>query len=452
MNLGDDNRPADHSEAVDHAARADEMLAHGLLLVVHEADGAPRNARVARVMAALTPPATEVAVRPHEPPRVSGRRRRQWSRALGAGTLFMALAVIFVMMATPTSNKTFAAIEDSISAMRGSGERRYEVRAEVGRIGPFFEKDGAGGNDSELIPGPHAVIDTRAPGLMLLQLHGPDGTTMTVGRDERGEWAIAPDGEIDRDHPRRAWPGWAMQEGDSLSADSLDRWLEAFAQSYDLERLDDAAAPGGSSTICEHIVGTRPPAPPAVIQRLRGADRIEVWINKETKAVERMELFWRPPPRPGMRPAIGPGGPDPERAESSVERTRPQGPGGDDATSNDRPGRPDRPEGPPFGRPFPGPLGREGPPGPPNGPPDGTADRPFDGPRDGPHDRPSGGPPGERMPHGPGGIERPDGPGGMGGPAGPRGRPPPLRRLVIQRVDAPALAADWFTPEAHVKK
>ncbi len=379
---------------LDPQSGADELFAHGLLEVLHEFGDERREGRVARVMQGIRPAPARAAPRRH---------RRRFSKLLGAGTLLTALAVAFVFLATPSTSRTYAAIEDSISVLRSPGDRRYEVRAEFGPLAALRSGDEG---EKSLVPGPHAVVDTRAPGLMLLQLHALDGRIVTVGRDAQGEWAIRPDGRLDRRDPRRAWPGWAMQDGDSVFADSLDRWLEAFAQSYDLTRMEDGAAPGAAAGVCQHIVGIRRPAPPPLIQRLRSADRIEVWIDASTKAVERMEMTWRSPPlKAGAQGRLRPG-PGPRPEQDPAGRSEPAEP----------PFPPPNPEGGPDDHPGPG----------------------DDGP---PPDRPdSERPPPHRLEPGA------DGPRALG-----RGllRRPPLRRLVIQRIETPVLDPNWFSPEFH---
>jgi hypothetical protein len=427
--------------------RADELFSHGVLHVFHETDGAVREGRVGRVMASIASPA-EVATNAGRV--VEPRRHRRLARFLGRGSLLAAIIVGVVFLASPATTTSYASVEEAITAMRGPGDRRYEVRAQVGPA-ETVEKD------------PHATIDSRSRERMVLRLKRPDGGMVIVGRDVQGEWAITPEGGVERGEPRRAWPGWAIESGESLFADSIDRWLEAAADTYTFSKAEVRSIPGREGVSAHYVVGVRKQAGDPRGHRLRGADRVELWIDPASKIVERMELSWKPPmdrmgggpgeefPRRGPergrdgppRPRPGPDGQMPEGAgkdgvpapqDAVKEGTNPreEGPG----MERDGGHRPRGPR-PPMDGERPGAHRRP--------PPDG------EGPRDrgGPHSGSHGGPPGG--PHG-----GPQG-GPEGGPrgGGPQDRPerrPPLRRLVIDRIEAPAFEDAWFSPEKHLSE
>ncbi len=432
------------SDASGPGGPADDLFAHGLLHVVHETGPEARERRVQRVMEGLAVPAARVR---------ADRRRRRFSRFMGAGSLLAGLAAAIVFLASPVTTPTYASIEDSITAMRAPGDRRYQISAVFGT--------------GDLAPAsPHAFVDTSFPDLMLLRLHRPDGQEVIAGRDQTGEWAITPEGTIDRENPRRAWPGWANQDGESMFADSIDRWLEAAAQAYSMSKPERVKLPGTAAGEFDHVVGIRKPTPGPLAQRLRSADRIEVWMDPVSKVVERMELSWRPPPMempggPGMRPGGGPGlgdrprdglgeGPGPRRGRP------PRPPEGEDRPPHPQDGPPppgeareDGPRGERAGDEGPPPR-RAGPVGLENSEERGHVDGepPRDPLEEGADAR---GPRPPRQGAGPGTNDRPgDGRGARPGPGGPPRRPP-LRRLVIERVDSPAFENGWFTPEGHVK-
>ncbi|MCG3123700.1 MAG: hypothetical protein GIKADHBN_02121 [Phycisphaerales bacterium] len=393
MNPHDEHNSSDVGAA---SPGADELFAHGLLSVVHEATDQPREIRVRRVLEALHP----------------GRRggaapRRRLARLLGAGTVCAAAVAALVFLISPVTPPTYAsAFTESISVLRSPGDRRYTVTAALGPA-------------DQLENGPHATIDTRFPNQMLLRLTRPDGHEIIAGHDQAGEWAITPLGTVDRENPRRAWPGWSMQDGESLFADSIDTWLEAAAHSYSFGEVTSRPIPGREAQgDMEYRVGVRKPEPGALGTRLRSPDRIEVWINRETKVLERMEMLWKP--QPPRREGEWPGREGP--------RPRPDVPPGNGFDM--RPHPPFPPKGPP-------PEANDDshvPPGPQGTPPDGGPERRDV--RDG-----------HVMP---GDLGRPgDGRGPHGGPDGPRR--PPLRRLIIERTDPPAFEDDWFSPQRHMR-
>lgn len=458
------------------AQQADELLAHGLLQFLHHENPAAQQRRVERTIAALrTEPETrEPAAQPgrtHAP----GRRWRlpvpafrRWTAIAAAMGLITAVSIL----AIPRPSSAAGTLRESIAALRGPGDRRYEVR--------ITTWDDADSGDE-----PHAIVDTRPPALMLIRAKRPpkfdgDEGMVVVGRDVRSRWAIRPDGGVERDRPERAWPRFAAMENQSLFAESVDQMLEQMSRVYDFSKGEDERSSTG--VMLRRVEGVRKQ------QTGPGPTEMTVWIDDATKLVERVELRWderdrrrfedAPPPPPGMdmrrgpddfrRPRgpgmRGPGGHDGPPPEFRDRDGRPRRPMRGDRPPHDRP-RHDHPDGPPdHDGPPPddaqpdGPDMHDGPPvdGPDAAPPDGDRPPPprgrdgepgGDGPRRPPH----------RPPHGERGMG-PDGPRGpgqggpvQGGPGGSGGhfRPPPPRKIVIERVDAPEFADDWFTPERH---
>ncbi len=468
-NAGANIEPASHATP---QTQADELLAHGLLTYLHNDHPAAQNARVTRVMSAIGADSASNAPEAPAPTtpyrfRMPIRTVRGWV-ALAASIGLVALAGFFGF---PGETSAQAVVKQSIEAMRagvGGGDRRYEVRLTV-------RKDG--GDERTLDP---AIVDMRSPNQLLLRVRSPEGDNIVAGRDEKGDWCIrlARDGGgIEREHPQMAWPRWSKVGDESLFADSVDRLLEEMTRGYTLSRQPDAALESAPGKAFRHILATK--------KRLRapGGDTVEIWIDPATNAVERMVMKWNDPPagragdaqpaqaRPddaarGDGPAPGAGQDDRQPLDRPM---RPRGPRpGPDGEPNDGPNggpdgdRPDRPLPPRRPRPFPrdggpdnGPMGRpdRGPDAGPEGEPDG--DRLPPGPRDRPHRGPEGdGPMGipGLGPVPPGAFgPRQQGPQGAGPNRAPGDRHGPPKMIVIQRVDAPAFEAGWFSPEAHNK-
>jgi hypothetical protein len=446
-------------------AAADEMLAHGLLTYLHNDRPEAQSRRIDQVMGAITQEIAEAAGEPRTRFRFPIRSAKGWM-ALAAGIALVATATF---LGLPGEASAQAVVEQSIAAMRtagAQGDRRYEV---------LFTVHGENNADVQLKP---ATVDMRAAGgstKLLLLATAPDGHQVIAGRDDKGDWCYRLErdgGGVERDHPQQAWPRWSKVGDESLFADSVDRLLEELTKGYNLSRESDASLTGRAGTF-RHIVATRkrPRGP--------GGDKVEIWIDKTTNAVERIEMKWNDPP---AAPAGG-AGQDGARGNGPDNGPPADGPGAGG------PGNDDRPLGPPHRR---GPRGQDGPPGPPNadgddqgpphqqrhpprgddgpnGPPNGPG--PDAGPNGGPDNGPMDGPPPRRHPpRGPGADgPGPDGGPGMGpngrgpgaggpgglGPGGPRGpgdRRLPPKLLIIQRVDAPAFADNWFSPEGHAEK
>ncbi len=442
---------------------ADELFAHGLLTYLHTDTPHKQGERVGRLMAALdsgtgVPPLSSTSYR------FPIRSARGWLALAACVTL----AAIAVFVGFPGERSAQAEVQQTIAAMRSTaaGDRRYEIRLQRP-------------TDDALPSLPGAVIDTRSPNLLLLRANAPDGHEIIAGRDATGDWCIRLDSGVEREHPEQAWPRWAKVGEESLLVDSVDRLLEELTRSYDLQREGEAKLEG-STVSYRHIVGTK--------KRVRcpGGDHVEVWIDATTKSVERIEMRWDPRPDTAGAPARGPEDqqnagnapnpsdsdhvgdhPDRRPEDGPLDRRPPPRRPGPDGPDDDRngPDDQDRPEG----------FRPNGPPGDGNGPDNGPAPRD----RRPPHPRPDGFRPDGQRPDGPrNGGPGMGGPGlggpGLGGPGtfpgdrpprgpgafgpAPRGPGPgvgpmrnPPKKLVMQRVDAPAFDAAWFTPEGHAK-
>ena len=298
---------------------ADELLAHGLLSYLNIDTRSSQDRRVGRVMTAID----AERFRPHKMP-PAWRLVRTWS-ALAAA---IALACVMAYFGMPGETSAQATVQAAIQAMQQPGDRRYEVRiCPQGRDAP---EEGAS-----------AVIDTRSPGLLLLQAHAPEGHTVFAGRDAEGGWAIRPDGGIERDHPEVAWPRWSRLGEESLFADSVDRLLDEMTKGYTLERLPAAKVDGRGDAEFQHVVGVKKQS------RGPGPQRIEIWIDPATRVVERLEMHWEKPADAAQTPPSD----GPEAAGGEGRAGRP-GDGEDGPPDRDR--RPGRGPRPPFPPPPPG--------------------------------------------------------------------------------------------------
>lgn len=419
-------------EAGQSAGRAaDELLSHGLLGLLHQDDEAARETRIRAVMSGLDESGAGLAAR------AGAARGRAMLRVRRIGAWAAAAAAVVTiatvtLLAVPQEATASALVQGSLATMRDGESRRYEVR-----LMPRGE--------TTVRESVHATVDTGANGQLLMQLTNPRGGTVYVGRDAQGKWAIRRDGGIEREHPERAWPKWAEADGDMLFADSVDDLLERMTRQYELQR-EDAGADGST----QHIVGIKKQA------RGPGPGRMEVWIARGTRQVERIALYWDeadlrrpidrpppfaldgPPPRPPhMRPGDG-RGPD-DRPMRPRRGDRPDRPPHGDRDGNPRPDRPAINEGfePGDGPPMDDPM-LDGPPG---GP-----ERGAFGPG-----RPPRGRIGDGMGPGPEG-RGPEGRGPEGrGPEGRRMSPPPPRAIVFDRVDAPEHPDGWFSPDSHLQ-
>ncbi len=379
-------------EKTSPAVTADELLADGLLGFLAEDDVDAQEQRIAKVMAGIRSDAGEgrlvFSVR-------TARIVRRWGAVAAAVAVFGVVAILGI----PGETSAQATIERTISLMRSSGDRRYEMR--------MIDFD-----QTEMSTDIRATVDTRSPNFTLIQTKSPEGRDVVVGRDAEGKWAIRRDGQIERRNPEIAWPRWATLGEESLFADSVDVLLDQMTHRYDLSREGLETLEGRGEQQFTHIrgskkVGVRP-----------GVRQVDVWIGAESKIVERVEMRWDPLP-----------------TQSEVRPPR-----------NGRLEPEDRMDGPPEPerRPGGGPRG-----GPPDRPGSGLGSGPPDGPGAAFREvfAPLGLPPamdGGRLNGPPKGPPNEVG-GGGGGAEGKRKGPPKL--LVLERVEAPSFVEGWFNPE-----
>ena len=205
-----------------------------------------------------------------------------------------------------------------------------------------------------------------------------------MGRDAKGEWAIRPDGTVERERPRAYWPPWSV-DGESLTVDSLDTLLEQLPKRYTLTRGASGPIDGGARKFDRVTASRLDRAGPY-------PNSVELWIDPDTHLAERVEFRWDD----------ASGTVDGTKSEKGAPAPRGGGPRGEGGGEHG---------------PGDGPDGHRPPP-----PPDG------DGHGDGP------------------GREPPPREGGERGGAGRGG----LKLIsILRRVEAPAFADEWFTPEGH---
>jgi hypothetical protein len=364
---------------------------HGLLEWSKLDDVSERERRMVGLMKALEVEEDGVVAR------VSWRVKH-WRLVTGMAAMLAITALI--LLGVPTRTSAEAIVRASLSASNGAGDRRYTVRVKPPRA-------------TEIQQEPIGTLDVRDADHVVIQARTPFGDQVTVGRNEKGAWAIRPDGTVDTYPPRHAWPNW-VNFGQStvllVSIDELMTWLQ---RSYTLTRGEREAVPGGDGTLCDRVTAAHKPGespePP----------RVELWIDPQSRVVRRMELHWIP---------LG-----------GVERDGPadRPPDGD----NRPPPPPDDPRG----------FGPDGPPDMP--PPPEGGDRPP--PDEGPEGRPHGEPPPEfrgQPPHRPppgGPRRRGPRPEFLGGPPDFHHHPPPPTLIVFELVPGASFDAGWFDPASH---
>lgn len=471
--------PGDHADTFEATGRATaketarEQFVHGVLGFLHHDKPLRQEQRVQEVMRKLHAAGASVSIAP-------GASR--WVlRPVRALTGIAAAAVLAgsAFLLWPSTTTATSMIDSSLSAAEAAGDRRYEMSV----FGP-------GGKQPENAP--KGTIDVRSSDRYVVQFQTPRGH-LAFGRDDTGDWTIRPDGRVDRLNAQRGRPRWLDSGEASLFLGSVESVLETLKTEYATNRVEAAPLPG-KAELCNRLTATR--------KSLGGPEplRIELWFDKDTKLVKRMEMHWPEMkfPGPDGLGRNGPDGPPPARPDGGPDGVPPPPPpdGADRRDGGgDQPPPPNAPRGdmrqqqrrgPGGGGPggmggpgdgVPGPGGRPGPGGDPFGP----------GPRGGPDGmrgpgmsmRPGpGGPAGPGGMGGPGGMQPPPprfmdgppdfrrlgpvGPGGVGGvqgigrgapgrPGGPGGQmaPPPPQLVVIQMVDSQPFTDNWFSPEAH---
>lgn len=382
---------------------AAERWAHGVLEFMNRDTPLEQERRVSRVMSSLATPASKMRI--------------VLVRWAAAAALVVFTATLFALL-FHSETSALATVRSAVEASRAAGTSRFAIT-----VTPANDED----------EHPIGTLDAKSGRMFLLTHRTPQGHTIIAGRDAAGEWAIHPDGAVDRTNPRMAWPPWAFLSDSTVVVGSVDDILNELEERYDLNIAPETTemapnAPAGSPRLRHIHAGSPRPGPLP--------ETVDLWVDPATNLVQVMELRWRSGPRQGPGPeGQGPGGPG-----------QPNGPG--------RGGRPGGPMGGP--REGGGGGGGFGP------PPHDRADGPLPGDRPNRVDGP-GGPEGPRGPRrdgarpmdGPPGVNGPEGgPGGRvdgqrPGPDGGRRRAGPPRMIRFQRQDAPALPDNWFSPDGH---
>jgi len=380
-----DERFAEYESA---ATTADELVIHGLIESRNRDTPESQSRRVLLAIRAAS--ATEVLPlsRPSPLLRIFA----------AAAALILAVGTLGLLFSNTTQNAE-ALVHASIANSDNVGPRRYAliVTPEVGQA-----------------PREVGTLDLAPTDRMLLTTQAADGKGLIVGRNETGEWAVRPDGAVDRAEPRRAWPGWLHLADDALIA-SPEEVLVVLARDYDLDVSDSIELNGRPQRV---IVGTVRPMGPR-----RRPTEVSVCLDQSSLAVTRLDLRW-------SQAAI-------DEAKAHIARMG-------DPGSRDRPPLRER-----------GPEGRA-PEGDRGGP---IGDRPREY-RPAPAQRPDGSRPDGSRPDG----SRPEHPrdaSGLGpdtarrlnpGPQARPGRLPPPALLRFEVVPMPPFAPDWFDPAVHEPK
>lgn len=427
----------------DVRTEADEQFIHGLLLFLHLDSRGEQQRRINRVMQEIRR-SGRTTIRHHILSRAS-------NRAILAAAACVALVATLAWLGIPTEQSAQAMVQASIEATKNAGPRRYEVRAEIPHWVERRNNEDQPG-DAEGPPLQRiAVIDINDAQHVLIRTITPRGR-LIVGRNEQGEWAIRPDGEIERFDAQRAWPRWIEMNGESVLLESVDALLEQLKPNYDVFRAEAEAEIDNTLNAFDEtevdatkqrnnhpgrkfdrILAKKIAGPPHLPQN------IMLWIHPESHIVQRMELQWGDEPM--RRERAG----DDDRMRDWREQRR---------LRNERAGPigPDRDAAPPP----PGELGPD------RMPPDDGVERPRrpmldrmrrnqPGMRDGAGPPPPGIGDGEFRGEGLDG-ELPQPPRFLDGPPRFRDgkdRPPP--RIIIQLIETPEFEDGWFDPESHVR-
>lgn len=249
-------------------AIAAEQFAHGLLETLHRDSPEGRERRIAAMLSRL------------EGHQERPRRLIPWRAASGLAAAVLALATL-VLLALPTQTSAEAIVQRSVAAAKTAGDRRYEVRVMPPRA-------------TELEADPIATLDIRDADHVLIRARSPFGDRVVVGRNESGAWAIRPDGSVDRYPPRRAWPRWVDLGQSTIMLESVDELLASLGESYTLKRLDPSPIPSATAPTLDRVSAAR------AGNTEPGPRRIELWIDRDSHVVRRMEVYFDPPP-PGPR-------------------------------------------------------------------------------------------------------------------------------------------------------
>lgn len=437
LKLTDDDSFIEPEQSDDPRVAADEQFVHGLLQFLHLDSRGEQERRIHSVMNEIRRGELHVG------PRVLIRASR---RAVLAVAACIALVATIAYLGIAPEQSAQAMVQATINASKSAGPRRYEVRAELPRRGDRLSANDLVDNDGEPTLQRIALIDIEDSDHVLIRAITPRGHILVVGRNTDGEWAVRPDGSIERFDAQRAWPRWIELNGESILFESVDALVEQLEPNYQLERLDAEPDADRPARKFDRVVA-RKRAGPAHQPQL-----IALWIDPETRLVQRMELRW----------SVDDGRPD--RDDSMRQRSlRNRRQAGDDAAgTNIEPGTLGAPpRGPALGL-GPGTDGAQ--------PQDDAAARQqrrsvFDRARDNQPGEPrnsrgqfDGNSP-QRLDR-PGRLDRPERAGDDGAPPpcfldGPPRfrdgghRPPP--RIVIRLIETPEFEDGWFDPESHVR-
>lgn len=454
---------------------AGELFVHGLLCNLRDDAEASRERRVRLAMSAL----------PRRSVRVGRRTLVLWSEPrtfaplAAAAMVLLAVGALSIFMAR-SEQSAAALVERSLAASGRAGDRSYAVTTVFDEAMPFTL--------------PPARLDVRDREHQVLIAQTPDGRTFLAGRDAEGRWFRRPDGRMER-LATPAGPGvprW-LEEAESLFlTDSIDEVLAALPREFTLRTEAAAPLPEGVGPPLQRESGDRAMRRVRAIrddQQGPGPNRIELWIDPESRIVQRLELHWDDDPSPDLRaqrrvPWRRPPGCDPRGADPLGGFGRgPFVPREGEFVQRDA-GRPMPPHPPAEGEAFglqdprghrwvkelgpdPAQASERGPrPGVP-----GPTSRPWMGipgqPPSKEGDHPTGsGPLVPRLPGGGDSRAGPDAPppllaapqprerargqrpAGAPDPSRP-GRPPRPRLIVFDLTGQAPLPPDWFSPQAH---
>lgn len=258
--------PPGPADPADPITQANELFAHGLLLVAAPGEAAARDARIRRVLDEL-------------------KAARRWTipfprfRALAAAAVIGLAGLTVVILFSATEQRAQALLRESITALRAAAVRRYVALRQDAQTGRYVRS---------------TSIDSAGDGRLLVRHRLPDADgELVMGRDEIGYWHLRRDRSVARGDQLPGMPLWATVGPVSFFTHPLDDVLEELARTYTLTRLEPAPLPGRTGPALIRVVAQRDKAGTE-------ARRIEVWIDPETHIPERIELSDFPPPPGGV--------------------------------------------------------------------------------------------------------------------------------------------------------
>ncbi|NOG53061.1 MAG: hypothetical protein HND57_01800 [Planctomycetes bacterium] len=295
-------RHPSQQEQKDSQTAAEQRFMHGLLSYLHRQDDEAREARIQRVMHAVTQESDST-----QTPSVLRFTTTLYQHWKSVSSLAAAAIIVFALFLfstiLPTGPSAYAVVQTSLSAASTAGAHRYNIYAAL----PHEENIG----ETAI-----ATLDIADADHHVFILTRPRGGQLVTGCNEDGTWAIRRDGAIERYRPGMARPRWAAIGQMTIFASSIDDLIDEFGDLYDFTFGADDAIEGQPTVSYTRVTATyrdpeTSPDSPA---------RFEFWIAPDTQMIQRLEIYWDLP-TPQEQQTLGRG----EREGRMPRPTRPAG-------------------------------------------------------------------------------------------------------------------------------